>query len=706
MNSARRPRPRSRQPPFLRVLDASQEYTTPSGDHNTAAHHGHQAHPLRSHETPAGFFVDKSRFWVADSQSTPPLAARKATSVAADDSSVGRGGDRGEAAALAVPAAAKSKRVRTGCLTCRERHLKCDEGAPDFQILDESRSIASNYEGGLELYPRVVTKTPPESELDAPSRHAAPGEDEFTFPPLRDPGGIGGYRIHSPNHNHGDPHGLNTTPQIPSQSIWPAPHSLRTGARGEQGRHSGTQTGLMTPRSEDTTDELEYLRTDEEIHFMQAYIDEVAIWMDALDNDKHFANVVPYLALKLPMLLNALLACGAKHLALIGQHDGDKADYYYNMASAQLSRCQQERDRGPADCVLTAVALDAYHLMSDPPAQHMDRIASTRALIRACGWDATSTGLAAACFWANVGMEVLGCIAFGWRTAWDPDQWGVDLSFATLESASRSGGGRSVAESDGVPWPARPQVERHPVADDSADTGQEALWVQRIFCIMAKVSNFRANAPQFQEPLPHNEQDRLQHRFAEWRRLQNMCNAWNLGCPRSMRPYGYSPGPTPRSLFPNVWLIKSSAKLARLFYHTAMCLLAQANPLDPRDSREKRALQLHHAHRACGIVAHTRDRGLVSVAVRTLAVAAAALVDCRERDEVVTVLDRIQRETGWRLEKVVQNLRSTWGWDAAGPFPSSSGPGTTAAAGAAGSRRMDLLAPLHSGVGSSRSSGR
>jgi hypothetical protein len=25
----------------------------------------------------------------------------------------------------------KPKRVRTGCLTCRERHLKCDEGTPD-----------------------------------------------------------------------------------------------------------------------------------------------------------------------------------------------------------------------------------------------------------------------------------------------------------------------------------------------------------------------------------------------------------------------------------------------------------------------------------------------------------------------------------------------------------------------------------------------
>ncbi|KAL2189364.1 hypothetical protein L209DRAFT_113630 [Thermothelomyces heterothallicus CBS 203.75] len=144
MNSARRPRPRSRQPPnapraqtqppFVRVRDGSQEYTTPSGDLTTGAQH-HQLFPVRSHETPAGFFADRSRFLVPDFQTTPPPAVRGATRAAADDSSVGRGGGGGggggKVAASAIPAAAKSKRVRTGCLTCRERHLKCDEGVPD-----------------------------------------------------------------------------------------------------------------------------------------------------------------------------------------------------------------------------------------------------------------------------------------------------------------------------------------------------------------------------------------------------------------------------------------------------------------------------------------------------------------------------------------------------------------------------------------------
>ncbi|KAK4035048.1 hypothetical protein C8A01DRAFT_48712 [Parachaetomium inaequale] len=726
MNSARQPRSRSRQPrnalraqtqpPIQRLGGEDQPYTTPSSNYSPGTRY--EASPVRRHGTP------------------------------------------GTPASSASPVAGKSKRVRTGCLTCRERHLKCDEGLPEcnncrkssrpcrrgirlnfleiqvkdppclpptadwsVQILDESRSIASEYKGGLGRYPRITPspsaggrdvsdsreieppdfqpagnflpeisssghvsgvrdqyhpdhvgqpppRGPPDHHSSPPTRpsldrsslatrpaprpqpgFASFGEDAFTFAPLHDPDGTKGHPSHTLNTRNRDALRNTSQPTPHAISTGQPPHDFRSGPQGGPSQQIGTPPGLMTPSSENTTGERDYLSSDEEIHFMQVFIDEVSIWMDALDKDKHFANTVPYLALKLPMLLNALLACGARHQTLIGQHDGEKADYYYNMATTQLSRSQQERDRNLSECALTAVVLNAYNVMSDRPTQRMGHITSTRALVRDCGWDASSTGLGAACFWVNVGMEVLSCISFGWPTAWEPDQWGLDLEFATLGAASRSGS-RSVAGSDDV-WSAR--AEGRPAVSDSPELGDEEVWVHRIFYIMAKVANFRANTPQFQEPSPHDEQVRLQNRFAEWRRLQNMCNAWNLGCPRSMRPYGYSPGPSPKSLFPNVWLIKPPAKLARLFYHTALCLLAQVHPLDPRDSRANRAAQLHHAHHVCGIVAHTRDRVVVSVAIRSLAVVSAALVDRGEQAEVLGVLDRIGEETGWRLGRVVDD---------------------------------------------------
>ncbi|KAK4151796.1 hypothetical protein C8A00DRAFT_45069 [Chaetomidium leptoderma] len=714
MDSARRPRSRSRQP------------------RNTLRARTQPAISRRGREEPAAPYATPSSNHSLGTHKSGPSAS---------------------------PAVGKSRRVRTGCLTCRERHLKCDEGVPDcnncrksnrecrrgirlnfidiqvkdppclpptaewsVEILDESRSIASEYKGGLKMYP-VVMSSPSEPDLDAsnnqeveqtdpqpatsfltqtsssgdaptirdpyhpthvgqppprgpldhynspPARlsldspslvtRPAPrsqltlpplGEDAFTFPSPPGHNGARGPRSHSLHIMNRD--AMSTPSQLTPQATGPPPHDLRPGS--SQVGHSqqfGTPSGLMTPLSDNTMAERDYLSNEEEIHFMQVFIDDVSIWMDGLDRDKHFATTVPYLALKLPMLLNALLACGAKHLTLIGAHDGEKADYYYGMATAQLLRSLKERDRDLGECALTAIVLNAYDIMSDKITQRMGHIASTRALVRECGWDASSTGLGAACFWVNVGMEVLSCISFGWPTAWEPDQWGLDLEFATLGAASRSGS-RSVAGSDDI-WSS--QGGRHAASNmnDSPEHGDEELWVHRIFYIMAKVANFRANTPQFQEPSPHDEQVRVQNRFAEWRRLQNMCNTWNLNCPRSMRPYGYSPGPSPKSLFPNVWLIKSPAKLGRLFYHTTLCLLSQINPLDPRDSRENRASQLHHAHHVCGIVAHTRDRGVVSVAIRSLAVVSPALVDRREQGEVLDVLAAIGAETGWRLEKVL-----------------------------------------------------
>lgn len=93
-----------------------------------------------------------------------------------------------------------------------------------------------------------------------------------------------------------------------------------------------------------------------------------------------------------------------------------------------------------------------------------------------------------------------------------------------------------------------------------------------------------------------------------------------------------------------------------------MCLLAQINPVSPRDSDDNRAAQLHHAHQVCGIVAHTKDNGIASVAIRSLAISAAVLRDRREQEEAVVILERIKRETGWRLGKVYGELGREWGW--------------------------------------------
>ena len=48
--------------------------------------------------------------------------------------------------------------------------------------------------------------------------------------------------------------------------------------------------------------------------------------------------------------------------------------------------------------------------------------------------------------------------------------------------------------------------------------------------------------------------------------------------------------------------------MARLFYHTAMCLLPQMHPTISADQPEMHELKMEHVHLICGIVAHVKDR--------------------------------------------------------------------------------------------------
>lgn len=110
-------------------------------------------------------------------------------------------------------------------------------------------------------------------------------------------------------------------------------------------------------------------------------------------------------------------------------------------------------------------------------------------------------------------------------------------------------------------------------------------------------------------------------------------------------------------------LVKRAATIGRLFYHTAQCVLAQTNPMEPtKVSEEMRVLQLHHAHQVCGIVAHCRDRGVGSVAIRSLAVAGSVLTNPREQEEVLHILRHIHQDSGWHLGTVIDELKKTWGW--------------------------------------------
>lgn len=237
-----------------------------------------------------------------------------------------------------------------------------------------------------------------------------------------------------------------------------------------------------------------------------------------------FTNIIPFHALHEPLLLNAVLACGARHFHLVNSSfSEERAAHYYNAASRDLLVHLENPHRDRALCATAATILNVYEVMCESAMQRMNHIAGARALIKECRWNGKTPGIGGACFWLNVGMELLSCLHFNWRLSWDPDTWDID-------------------------------IETEIVPSDSL-FGNEEVWTQRMVYICAKIANFRAILFQFQGSDRQTHQLRLQQRCIEWDTYKRWCDEWAKCIPRSMAPVGYLQPwqTTSKSAFPEVW---------------------------------------------------------------------------------------------------------------------------------------------------------
>lgn len=567
---------------------------------------------------------------------------------------------------LEVTPVSKPKRVRTGCLTCRERHLKCDEGQPicqnckkssrkckrgvrlnfidtqcerpdyllppthDWKVTfqDDSREIASEYKGGVERY-HPLEPEPKRQRIEVSEinyDYGAMAAPVMSHQQL--PGSSNSYQGFSDTSQPLFNVSNNQAYVDPMQQMQPY---------GDQNSVASQNYNHNAMAGQQDQDAVTSLEDPNEVLYMQVFVEEVGLWMDSMDAEKHFSRTIPHQALREPMLKHALLACGIRHLTLIDPrvYPEEHALSYYNSATQILLDKLQNPDRDSFLCATTATILNVYEVMNEKALQRMNHLAGARALIKECRWDATSTGIGAACFWLNIGLELFSCMNFNWSTSWDPDTWGIDMAMTPQHAG-----------------------------------GNEAGWCHKILWILARITNFRASAPRgVQDHSSPQEQMRTHQRHQQWLGLKQFCDKWLHCVPPTLHPIANVPIYKTRgkSAFPEVWYIKRTTVVARLFYHTAMALLGSVHPMAGFDKATADAMQdqrTHHSQQICGIVAHCKDRGVASASIRCLAVAGENLTVRREQDEALEIFTRINKETGWRIQFIIDDLKEKWGWPA------------------------------------------
>lgn len=222
------------------------------------------------------------------------------------------------------------------------------------------------------------------------------------------------------------------------------------------------------------------------------------------------------------MLLKSFLACGARQISLVNPSFGEqKAIRYYEAATQDLLHSMQDPNRDSVLCAITAVTLGMYEVMA-PQSPNTKHLQGSRALIHECNWTAKTPGLGGTCFWISVGIELLSCLQHTWSLSWDPDNWAVDMNMDQVHHFGK----------------------------------EEDLWLHRIIYICAKVSNLRVAVRQLQSMGDANTHTtRIDSTLQEWTHYNTLCEKWEKGAPRSMKPISsLQPWQTSsQSSFPKLW---------------------------------------------------------------------------------------------------------------------------------------------------------
>ncbi|KAJ5327501.1 transcriptional regulator family: Fungal Specific TF [Penicillium brevicompactum] len=554
----------------------------------------------------------------------------------------------------------KARRSRTGCFTCRQRHLKCDEAvgkcmncrksdrvcrrgvrlnfidiqtvAPPHLIArpdgskvtfrDDSRLIASLYVGGFEIYPPVQ----PESSIEENGQSCHDldviGPEDLTnifqsvahsFDPL-------GFDVPHPTADFVETDPWHQSHLVPGDEL--LPHGTSNFARKLADRQESHQS-LTDPDS---------------VSCLRAFVEEIGPRMDAMDEMNHFSQVLPALAVAEPLLLKALVASGAKYRSLNNPSwPVELATTFSQEATEALSGAIHDPSRDSVLCATIAMVLGFSASMSPHSMRWEDHLAGSRALIRECGWTAKTPGLGGACFRISISAEILSCVRHNWALSWNPDTWGVDIDMENAQS-NMSGG--------------------------------HDLWHHRILYICAKVLMLRTCLRQNQNMGEEvTGENGLTDLFQEWVLYSRWCDQWEKSVPRALVPLGYlQPWQAKsKSVFPEVWLTTRSAIVARLIYHVTRIMLAKNNPLQSAFDDELHKHQQAHAYDVCGLVAHTKDRGIADIAIHCLVIAAECLEAPEAQHEALNIIDRMSKITGSSSDSIKDDLKQIWSWVDAHP---------------------------------------
>lgn len=375
----------------------------------------------------------------------------------------------------------------------------------------------------------------------------------------------------------------------------------------------------------------------EECTLWRNWFDEVSPWLDKFDNQRHFQHILPTMAHQHPHLRLSILALSARQMELKGDAmTSNRSLSLYQEAIHQLLPHLPDRDTAViASCVILCV-LEMLSCSPKAWQRHLDGCAS---LMEAVGINGFAGGVEQALFWCFARMDVCGGLISSVKTLIPVSHWASGADLAADSSAF-------VQIADFCGW-----------ANYSV-----YLLAQVIDLLMPDNSSAARQRPDTEKESQRGALPLTNTEFVNrWTQLWHYICDWLDRRPAPLLPTMTIPSSNPAAPFPTIIFSNPAAISSNQLYHTASLLMLQNQPLACRNPVPKPRSILWHARRVCAISISNDHHGAWTNAIQPLWIAGRCMSNPTEHKAILTLLERIEKESGWGTRWRADDLKAFWG---------------------------------------------
>ncbi|KAL2060150.1 hypothetical protein VTL71DRAFT_9972 [Oculimacula yallundae] len=359
------------------------------------------------------------------------------------------------------------------------------------------------------------------------------------------------------------------------------------------------------------------------------YLDEIAVWLDMFDDERHFQFKIPLLAKSADHLHYSILALSARHLErkLPSPSYTESLRLYQEAIQLIVKKLYTLDTTVIASCVLLCV----LEMMCSSPKAWCRHLDGCSMLLEAAGINGVVGGVRESLFWCFARMDVWGGFLEDTLTKIPTSRW-------FIPSGTMTGA-----------------VAHFKAGNGSASYANYAVFL--CASVVNVVSSRHGSVGQTKVESPS-----ASTYSARWKALFNLLEDWYANRPEEMTPLMISPSDIhePTQPFPAILYNCAPAVNGNQLYHAAAILMSQNKPKRDSIPRSPKSI-LWHAHQICGIAVSNKDHGARINSLQPLWIAGKLMSHKTEHRAILSLLSDMERDIGWATEWRANDLREYWG---------------------------------------------